>query len=68
MKAGVYSIVVRDRAAEHDFRLAGPGVSKAIGVGFIGTQTWKVRLARGKTYRFLCDPHSDEMVGSFRVR
>lgn len=68
MKAGVYSIVVRDRAAEHDFRLAGPGVNKATGVGFIGTQTWKVRLAKGKTYRFLCDPHSDEMVGSFRVR
>jgi hypothetical protein len=68
VKAGVYAVVVRDRAADHDFRLVGPGVNKATGVGFMGTQTWKVRLARGKTYRFVCDPHSDEMFGSFRVR
>jgi hypothetical protein len=68
VKAGVYTIVVRDRAADHDFRLTGPGVNKATGVGFVGTQAWKVRLAKGKSYRFLCDPHSDEMFGSFRVR
>jgi hypothetical protein len=68
IKAGVYAIVVRDRAADHDFRLVGPSVNKATGVGFMGTQTWKVRLAKGKTYRFVCDPHSDEMFGSFRVK
>ena len=68
VKAGVYTIVVRDRAADHDFRLVGPGLNKATGVGFIGTTTWKVKLLKGKTYRFLCDPHSDEMFGSFRAR
>jgi hypothetical protein len=68
VKAGVYAIVVRDRAADHDFRLAGPGLNKATGVGFMGTQTWNVRLTRGKAYRFQCDPHSDEMFGSLRVR
>ncbi len=30
----------------------------------MGTQTWKVRLVKGKTYRFVCDPHSDEMFGA----
>ena len=68
VKAGVYAIVVRDRAADHDFRLVGPSVNKATGVGFMGTTKWKVRLVKGKTYRFVCDPHSDEMFGSFRVK
>jgi len=68
VKAGVYSIVVRDRSEDHDFRLIGAGVNKATGVGSVGTTTWKVRLLRGKTYRFVCDPHVDEMFGSFRVR
>jgi hypothetical protein len=68
VKAGVYAIVVRDRASDHDFRLVGPSLNKATGVGFMGTQTWKVRLLKGKTYRFVCDPHSDEMFGSFRVK
>jgi hypothetical protein len=34
----------------------------------MGTRTWRVRLAKGKTYRFVCDPHADEMRGSFRTR
>jgi hypothetical protein len=68
LRAGVYAITVRDRSSEHNFRISGPGVRKATGVGSTGTMTWKVRLARGKVYRFVCDPHSDEMRGSFRVR
>jgi hypothetical protein len=68
VKAGLYKIVVRDRASDHDFRLVGPGLNKATGVGFVGNATWRVRLVRGKTYRFVCDPHSEEMRGSFRVR
>ena len=68
VKAGLYTIVVRDRATDHDFRLIGPGVNKATAVGFVGTQTWRVKLVRGKTYKFVCDPHADEMFGSFRAR
>ena len=68
VKAGLYTIVVRDLADDHDFRLVGPGLNKATGVGFMGNVTWRVKLVRGKTYRFVCDPHSDEMRGSFRVR
>ena len=68
LRAGIYTITVRDRSDEHNFRISGPGVSKATGVGSTGTVTWKVRLARGKAYRFVCDPHSDDMRGAFRTR
>lgn len=68
LRAGIYTLTVRDRSEEHNFRISGPRVSKATGVEATGTVTWKVRLARGKVYRFVCDPHSDDMRGSFRVR
>lgn len=68
LRAGVYAVTVRDRSNEHNFRIAGPGVSKATGVGSTGTVTWKVRFARGKAYRFVCDPHADDMRGAFRSR
>ena len=67
LKAGTYTIVVRDRATDHNFSLAGRGVSKSTGVGSVGTTTWRVRFSAG-TYRFWCGPHADDMRGSFRVR
>ena len=66
-KAGVYRLTVQDAADDHNFRLRGPGVNVATRVGSTGTKTFTVRLQAGKTYRFLCDPHADEMRGSFRV-
>ena len=68
LRAGVYTVVVKDRSDEHNFRIAGAGVSKATGVGSTGTFTWKVKLLRGKGYRFQCDPHADDMRGAFRAR
>ena len=68
LRAGIYTVVVRDRSDEHNFHIVGPGVSKATGVGSTGTVTWKVKLLRGKGYRFQCDPHADDMRGSFRAR
>lgn len=68
LRAGVYTVVVKDSSDEHNFRIVGPGVRKATGVGSTGTVTWKVRLLRGKAYRFQCDPHADDMRGSFRAR
>jgi plastocyanin len=68
VKPGVYQIVVRDRSAEHNFHLSGSGINKSTSVGWTGTKTWTVRLARGKSYRFVCDPHAGEMFGSFKVR
>jgi hypothetical protein len=66
-KAGTYRLTVQDRADEHNFRLRGPGVNVATSVGAAGTKTFRVRLQAGKTYMFVCDPHADEMRGSFRV-
>jgi plastocyanin len=68
VRAGTYTIVVNDRSSEHNFRLSGPGVNKSTSVPATGKVTWRVKLKRGKTYRFVCDPHADEMRGSFRVR
>jgi hypothetical protein len=68
LRAGIYTVVVKDSSDEHNFRIVGPGVNKATGVGSTGTVTWKVKLVRGKAYRFQCDPHSDDMRGAFRAR
>jgi len=68
LRAGIYTVVVKDSSDEHNFRIVGPGVNKATGVSSMGTVTWKVKLVRGKGYRFQCDPHSDDMRGAFRAR
>jgi hypothetical protein len=69
LSAGTYTIVVDDRSSEHNFRLAGPGLNKSTSVAFAGKKTWRnVRLAKGKTYTYLCDPHADHMRGSVRAR
>ena len=67
LKAGKYTIVVRDTASDHDFHLTGPGVNKTTSVGGKGTFTWKVTLKKG-TYKYMCDPHASFMKGSFTVR
>jgi plastocyanin len=68
LKAGVtYRFVIRDRSDEHDFRLAGPGVSRALtSVDFIGSKTVVLKLKKG-SYRFFCAPHADDMNGRFAV-
>jgi len=67
LKAGKYSITVNDRASIHDFHLTGPGVNKATSVPGTGKTTWTVTLQKGKTYRFMCDPHASIMKGSFKT-
>jgi plastocyanin len=68
VKAGRYTSRVSDKSSIHDFHLRGPGVNKVItSVGFKGTKSTSVRLKKG-TYRYVCDPHSSEMKGSFKVR
>ena len=67
LKAGTYVLVVRDRAASHDFHLRGPGLNKVVtGTPFVGTKTITVKLRKG-TYTYVCDPHASFMHGSFRV-
>ena len=67
LKAGRYTIVVKDTASDHNFHLTGPGVNKTTSVAGKGTFTWKVALKKG-TYRFVCDPHKSFMKGSFTVK
>ncbi len=68
LKAGtVYRLVVADRSSAHDFHLTGPGVNKVLtDVGFTGSKSAVVTLRKG-TYRFVCDPHSSSMRGTFTV-
>ncbi len=66
LKAGKYTITVRDRSNIHNFHLKGLGVNKDSGVKFVGTKTWTVTLRKG-TYVYVCDPHKSSMRASFKV-
>jgi plastocyanin len=67
LKAGTYKIVVKDLTANHNFHLTGPGLNKTTSVSGKGTFTWTVTLKKG-TYKYVCDPHSAFMKGSFTVK
>ena len=68
LRAITYRFRVKDRSDIHNFRLRGPGVNRALtSEEFVGTRSVSIKLRKG-TYRYVCDPHSDEMRGSFRVR
>jgi plastocyanin len=67
LKAVSYKFKVSDKADIHNFHLIGPGVNKRITtVGFKGTKTVTIKLSKG-TYKYQCDPHKDQMKGSFKV-
>jgi plastocyanin len=66
LKAGTYTLVVRDRSEFHNFHLTGPGVNRKTLVDGTGTRTWTVRLKKGR-YTYVCDPHRVDMRGSFQV-
>jgi plastocyanin len=63
-----YTIAVRDRSAEHNFHLAGPGVNRTTPVKKRQTVTWRVRFRKGARYAFYCDPHREDMRGAFVAR
>lgn len=65
VKAGAYRIVVHDRSARHNFRLAGRRVNRTTGADFTGRVTWRLRLARG-VYRYGSD--AKRLPGRLRVR
>lgn len=67
MRTGTYTVVVRDRSTLHNAHVVAPGYNRRTTVPFVGTQTWKVRLARAGTLRFLCDPHASQMRGTRQV-
>lgn len=68
MKLGTYTVVVRDRSRIHNARIVAPGFNRATTLPFVGNQTWKVKLAKPGTLRFLCDPHAlAGMRGSAKI-
>jgi len=68
MRLGTYSLTVRDRSRAHDAHVIAPGFNRKTTVAFVGTQRWKVKLARVGTLRFLCDPHASAgMRGSAKI-
>ena len=66
LKAGSYSVAVRDRSKTDNFHLVGPGVNKSTSVGFVGSRAWTVSLKKG-IYRFQSDPHKTRLKGTIRV-
>lgn len=66
VKAGTYSIVVRDRSKLHNFHLVGAGVNKRSAVTAVGTTTWKLKLSKG-ALRFYSDTAPKTLKGSVRV-
>lgn len=66
LRAGAYTVVVRDLGSTHNFHLKGAGVNKATGVPFKGRRIWNVKLRRG-VYTYVCDPHAFTMKGAFKV-
>jgi hypothetical protein len=66
LRAGKYTVSVRDLSKTQNFHLIGPGVNKATGLGFTGRATWSVTLRKG-TYRFQSDPSKARVHGSVRV-
>ena len=68
LRAVTYRFRIKDRSDIHNFHLRGPGVNRVLtSVDFTGTKSVTVKLRKG-TYRYVCDPHSDDMRGSFKVR
>lgn len=67
MKTGTCTVTVRDRSTMHNAHVVAPGYDRKTTVPFVGTQTWKIRLAKPRTLRFLCDPHASSMRGSAKI-
>ena len=68
LKAGTYTFVVQDDSSIHNYELDGPnGKSwKFTSVGFKGTKTITVKLAKGN-YKAYCAPHESFMFKKFAV-
>jgi len=65
LKAGDYTVKIKDLSKIHDFNLSGPGVAEKTSVPDVTEATWKVTFKAG-TYTYKCDPHPN-MTGTFTV-
>jgi plastocyanin len=64
---GRYTIVVSDRSSEHNFHFRGPVNRVITSIAATGTKRITLNLKPGR-YTYVCDPHSRDMIGSFRGR
>ncbi|MGH3135009.1 MAG: hypothetical protein ACRDPV_00770 [Gaiellaceae bacterium] len=69
MKLGTYTVIVRDRGSNHNAHVIAPGFNrKTTPLTYTGTKSWKVKLGKAGTLRFLCDPHAlAGMRGSAKI-
>jgi hypothetical protein len=69
LKAGMYKLIVADKAKIHAFSLDGPhGFAKDFTkVPFVGTKTFVLNLVVG-AYKYYCPPHEAMMFGRFNVK
>ena len=68
LKAGTYTVTIQDDSTIHNYELDGPN-SKSwtfTSVGFKGTKTLTLKLAKGK-YKAYCSPHESLMFQHFTV-
>lgn len=68
LKAGTYTVVIQDDSTIHNYELNGPnGKTRDLtSVGFTGTKTFTLKLAKGK-YKAFCEPHESFMFQNFTV-
>ena len=67
LKAGMYTLVVTDKASIHNFQIEGKGLDKAVTtVPFVGTKTVTIRLRAGKV-KYYCAPHESSVFGFVKV-
>ena len=66
LTAGSYTLVVNDQSDQHNLHLTGPGVDVSTEVSETGEKSFDIQLQAGE-YKFVCDPHSSQMNGSFTV-
>lgn len=69
LRTGTYTVTVQDRSGIHNAHVVAPGYNRLTKpLGYTGSQTWKVKLAKTGTLRFLCDPHASQgMKGSAKI-
>ena len=66
VKAGAYTITVRDRSKLHNVHLVGKGVNRKSGLAAVATLTWKLKLSAG-VLRFYSDRSPATVKGQVRV-
>jgi hypothetical protein len=67
VRAGLYDVRVSDRSVRDNFHLVGPGVNRKTGLAARGSATWRVRLAKGRTYAYRSDRAASRLAGTLRA-